>query len=51
MRKYIIWGIVIFILIFCTSVILRGSKMFGYEILSYSEIGQKDKSLDRMTIV
>ena len=46
MRKYIIWGIVIFILIFCTSVILRGSKMFGYEILSYSEIGKKDKNLD-----
>ena len=46
MRRYIIWGIVIFILIFCTSVILRGSKMFGYEILSYSEIGKKDKNLD-----
>ena len=40
MRKYIIWGLVLITLIFGITVILRGSKIFNLNILSY---GQKSE--------
>lgn len=47
MRKYIIWGLVLITLIFGITVILRGSKIFNFNILSYGQIGERDKELDR----
>ena len=47
MRKYIIWGLVLITLIFVITVILRGSKIFNFNILSYGQIGERDKELDR----
>lgn len=47
MRKYIIWGLVLITLIFGITVILRGSKIFNLNILSYGQIGERDKELDR----
>ena len=46
MRKYIIWGLVLITLIFGITVVLRGSKILGFDILSYGQIGEKDKELD-----
>ena len=46
MRKYIIWGLVLITLIFGITVILRGSKIFNFNILSYGQIGERDKELD-----
>ena len=47
MRKYIIWGLVLITLIFGITVILRGSKILNFNILSYGQIGEKDKELDK----
>ena len=46
MRKYIIWGLVLITLIFGITVVLRGSKIIFFDILSYGQIGEKDKELD-----
>ena len=46
MRKYIIWGLVLITLIFGITVVLRGSKILGFDILSYGQIGEKEKELD-----
>ena len=47
MRKYIIWGLVLITLIFGITVILRGSKILNFNILSYGQNGEKEKELDK----